>query len=199
MSNHRIASPLPLCALLVTGLSHAATIRYQVTDVDYGAGAEAVESISRLQRYTYYADGISFLMNQEVDIVFSAELYGMISHGVISQAFDLMLFQPNNPPGAPGHFSALARSDIAPDEGPWSVDFLFIGPGQPGPQTFFINQFDEKSNFIRTLESGITSGDQGVPEPGTFVQLGLVIVGCAVWWAARRRSVRTAHRSSRTS
>ena len=192
MSNHRIAISLPLCALLVAGFSHAGTIRYQVTDVDDGA-------FPRLQRYTYYGNGINVLANQEVDIVFPAELYGGISHGVSGTGFNLMLFQPNNPLGAPGHFTALARFDIGADEGTWSVDFWFIGAGQPGPQAFSINQFDAKGNFIRTLESGFTSGDQGVPEPGTFVLVGLLVVGCGVWRAARRRRAGTAHRVSRTS
>jgi hypothetical protein len=143
--------------------------------------------------------GITLLANQELDIVFSAALYTTLSNGVVSSGFDLMLLQPNNPPGAPGHFSALALSNIGVVPGPWSVDFLFNGPGTPGSQPFFINQYDASGRFITTLESGTTQNSAQVPEPGTFMLLGLVVIGCGVGWAVRRRNAGTARRRSRTS
>jgi hypothetical protein len=197
MHSHRIAIPLPLCALLALALSHAGTISYQVTEVLPQAGVESISSPSPaqfLQRYIYYASDFTFLANQELDIVFSAALYGAISNGTVTPGFDLMLFQPNDPPGAPGHFSALALSDIRGGEGPWSVDFIFVGPDRPGAQAFFINQYDGNGRFITTLESGSTvpagspSGGPVVPEPGTFVMTGFVVVGGGIWWALMRRS-----------
>ena len=194
MSNPRIAISLLLSAFLMVGYCHAGTILFQVTDLGPGAPPP-------LERYTYTYDmsGITLLANQELDIVFSAALYTTLSNGVVSSGFDLMLLQPNNPPGAPGHFSALALSNIGVVPGPWSVDFLFNGPGTPGSQPFFINQYDASGRFITTLESGTTQNSAQVPEPGTFMLLGLVVIGCGVGWAVRRRNAGTARRRSRTS
>ena len=194
MSNPRIAISLLLSAFLMVGYCHAGTILFQVADLGPGVPPP-------LERYTYTYDmsGITLLANQELDIVFSAALYTTLSNGVVSSGFDLMLLQPNNPPGAPGHFSALALSNIGVVPGPWSVDFLFNGPGTPGSQPFFINQYDASGRFITTLESGTTQNSAQVPEPGTFMLLGLVVIGCGVGWAVRRRNAGTARRRSRTS
>lgn len=192
MTYHRTNLSLPLCALLVAGLSHAGTIQYQVTDVPQQAQSEP--PLPPLLRYTYSASGITLLANQELDIVFSAGLYGAISNGVASPAFDVMLFQPNNPPGVPGHFSALALLNVGPEQEIWSVDFVFTGTGRPGSQPYYINQYDAAGRFVGIVDSGSTSDSQGVPEPGTFVLAGLVVAGRGVWWAVRRRSARTAHR-----
>jgi hypothetical protein len=193
MSYHRIAILAPLCALLTVGLAHAGAIQYQITSVVQAD--EAGGSAAALQCYIYYASGLTFLENQELDVVFDADLYGTLSNAVSSPGFDVMLFQPNNPPGVPGDFSALALFDIGSAAGPWSVDFLYTGPDTPGPQTYYINQYDANGNFIETLESGTTleAPDQGVPEPGTFALVGLVVAGRIVWSALRRRSASTAH------
>jgi len=197
MFNSRIAIWLPLSALLMAGFSHAGTILYEVATV----GQLPVQGGSTvpLFRYTYQASGMTFLANQELDIVFSAQLYGEISDGVADPGFDLLLLQPNNPPGAPGHFSALALANIGVGQGTWSVDFTFTGPGQPGSQQFYINQYDANGRFITTLESGSTQDLAGAPEPGTFWLLGLVVMGSGVGWAVRRRNAGTAPRGSRTS
>jgi hypothetical protein len=180
----------------MVGYCHAGTILFQVTDLGPGASPP-------LERYTYTYNmsGITLLANQELDIVFSAAFYGTLSNGVVSPGFDLILLQPNNPPGTPGHFSALALSNIGVVTGPWSVDFLFNGPGTPGSQPFFINQYDANGRLITTPppESGTTQNSADVPEPGTFMLLGLVVIGCGVGWAVRRRNAGTAPRRSRTS
>ena len=197
MFNSRIAIWLPLSALLMAGFSHAGTIQYEVATV----GQLPVQGGSTvpLFRYTYQASGMTFLANQELDIVFSAQLYGEISDGLADPGFDLLLLQPNNPSGAPGHFSALALTNIGVGQGTWSVDFTFTGPGQPGSQQFYINQYDANGRFITTLESGSTQDLAGAPEPGTFWLLGLVVMGSGVGWAVRRRNAGTAPRGSRTS
>ena len=194
MSNSRIAILLLLSAFLMVGYCHAGTILFQVTDLGPGASPP-------LERYTYTYNmsGITLLANQELDIVFSAAFYGTLSNGVVSPGFDLILLQPNNPPGTPGHFSALALTNIGVGQGTWSVDFTFTGPGQPGSQQFYINQYDANGRFITTLESGSTQDLAGAPEPGTFWLLGLLVMGSGVGWAVRRRNAGTAPRGSRTS
>ena len=194
MSNFRTATSLLLSAFLMVGYCHAATILFQVTDLGPGAPPP-------LERYTYTYDvsGITLLANQELDIVFSAALYGTLSNGVVSPGVNLLLLEPNNPLGAPGHFSALALTNIGVVPGPWSVDVLFAGAGQPGSQSFFINQYDANGQFIATVDSGNTQNKSNVPEPGTFMLLGLVAIGCSVGWAVRLRGAGTVPRHSRTS
>lgn len=194
MSHHGLAIALPLTALLAVSLARAGSISYQITDVFPGAGAALSPPGAVIERYTYYANDITFLANQELDIEFSAGLYGVISNGQITPGFDLTLFQPNNPPGAPGLFSAFALQDVGPAEGPWSVEFTFLGPSRPGSQTFSINQFDGNGQFITTLETGSTvpaGSASDAPEPGTFGFMGLVIVCGVVWWAVPRPKAET--------
>jgi hypothetical protein len=194
MSHHRLAISLPLSVLLAVSLAHAGSINYQVTDVLPGSGASLFPPGAVVERYTYYASDITFLANQELDIEFSAGLYGAIGGGQITPGFDLMLFQPNNPPGAPGIFSAFALQDVAAGA-PWSVEFTFLGSNRPGSQSFSIEQFDENGQFITTLETGSTvpagSPASNVPEPGTFGFISLVVVGRIVWWAVSRRDTGT--------
>src|ERR1019366_1324496 len=92
MFNSRIAIWLPLSALLMAGFSHAGTIQYEVTTVSQGVPVQGGSTVP-LFRYTYQASGMTFLANQELDIVFSAQLYGEISDGVADPGFDLLLLQ----------------------------------------------------------------------------------------------------------
>jgi hypothetical protein len=78
--------------------------------------------------------------------------------------FDVLLLQPDNPPGSPGVYSALALVDN-PLLGPFSVDFTFLGSGAPGAQPFFINQLDASGNLVSS-EGGSTTP---IPEPATVV------------------------------
>jgi hypothetical protein len=186
MSNPRATSLLLLFVLLVVGCCHAGTIQYLVTNL--GAGTPP------LDRYTYYLTDVTLLANQEVDIVFSAASYGTLSNGVTGSGLDLVLLQPGNPLGAPGHFSAMAETNIGLVQGSWSVDFVSTGTGQPGSQSYFINQYDANGRFLSTLDSGSTQNISAAPEPGTFLLLGLAVLGCGVGWVVRRRNARTAPR-----
>lgn len=194
MSNHRKAISLS-CALLIVSLAHAGTIQFQVTDIGQG---QLGSTTPPLQRYIYFGNGITFQAYQELDILFDASLYGTLSNPVSIPGFDVVLFQPNNPIGAPGDFSALALSDVGSALGLWSVDFTFKGTGLPGSQTYFINQYDANGNFVATLETGTTlspAASQDAPEPGSFVLVGLVVAGRSAWKAVRRRSARSAIRA----
>src|SRR5450631_4002936 len=101
--------------------------------------------------YVYFLSGFDFRANapcgspihplatgcsDELDIEFDPSVFSGLSNGVAPADFDLAVFQPNNPPSAPGDYSALALLDHASLAGPFSVAFTLF-PGQlPGPQTF---------------------------------------------------------------
>src|SRR5215218_9779061 len=90
-----IARSLPLlfAAFLTIGSGAGATIQYDVSQIGSTGGGFPV------YRYTYIVNGI-FAADQEIDIRFDAALYGDLRNGFAGSDFDLMLFQPNNPPGS---------------------------------------------------------------------------------------------------
>lgn len=180
----RFVLPLILAACSGIGTLAAATIQYEVTELGT-PGA---------YRYTYSLSG-RLDKNQEIDIRFDPTLYTNLRNGVAGSDFDVLLFQPNNPPGTFGDFSALALVDN-PLLLPFLVDVTYLGIGLPGAQPFFINTYETlptggPGNFIGS-ELGVTmpvGGGSGIPEPGTF---SISAIGAAVGGACylmRRRRV----------
>jgi hypothetical protein len=128
---------------------------------------------------------IVLLQNQSFDIRFDPTRYGALSNGIASPGFDLVILQPNNPPGAFGDYDAMALTDNPPVGGPFRVDFVWLGPGQPGSQPFLINQFDANGNFEAVIAQGVTvPAAQVIPEPGTWL---LTIAGFAATVVSRRK------------
>ena len=173
----RIALLTVLAAGVAAQLS-GATVGFQVTSLG-----------GNTFRYNYFISGFMFQQNQELDIFFDPARYGMLFNGVAQPASDwsLLLFQPNNPPGAPGDYSLAARVNNPSLAGPFSVDFTFLGPVRPGPGSQPFTIFDQ--NFV-PIQSGVTTpqGQGAVPEPASFslAMAGLILGG---FWAARRRAV----------
>lgn len=175
--------PVMLAAFSGIGTLAAATIQYEVAELGT-PGA---------YRYTYTVSG-RLDKNQEIDIRFDPAIYTNLRNGVAGSDFDVLLFQPNNPPGAFGDFSALALVDN-PLLLPFLVDVTYLGVGLPGPQLFFINTYQtlstgEAGNFIGS-EMGVTTpvgGGSGIPEPGTFSISAIgAAVGGACYFRRRRR------------
>ncbi len=139
-------------------------------------------------RYTYFPSGIAFTANQELDILFDPATYGTLSNGKAPSGFDVLLVQPNNPPGAFGEYSALALVNNPPLTGTFSVDFTFLGLGLPGSQPFTINQLDANGRIVSTTPQQLTTpqGSTNVPEPATvsLAAAGMLIGG--LLWATRR-------------
>src|SRR5687768_7485487 len=131
---------LVLCVLTSNLLS--AGITFEVTDLGVSGSGDP------LFRYTYVLDGLTLLKNTEVDIRFDPALYGELSNPVAPPDFDVLILQPNNPPGVPGDYKPLALIDNPSQSGLFSVDFTFLGPGRPGSQPFFINQYDDQFMLI---------------------------------------------------
>ena len=168
-----------LLVLLGTKLSAAAIVQFQVADLG-----------GNLHRYNYSISGYSFQQNQELAISFAPALYGTLSNGLASSGFNLLLLQPNSPPGTSGVYSALALVNNPSLAGPFSVDFIFKGPGAPSTQPFLINQYDQSGTFVSTIGSGLTTplGGPAVPEPGSFSLGGVALLVSGVLWTVRRWS-----------
>lgn len=167
----RLSLRLALCTAVMASSMAAGTIHFVVTDLGGNS-----------YRYTYLLSGFTFLANQELDIRFAPDLYSNLTNGVAGPGFDLLLLQPNNPPGVEGVYSALALINNPPLDGPFSVDFTYLGEGWPGPQPYYINQYDESGGFVGTLESGSTA----IPEPATLGLAGAGLLALAVALRLRR-------------
>jgi hypothetical protein len=170
--------------LLTAGHLHGGPILdYQVTSVGSSPGGTPI------YRFTYFLSGISLLTNEELAIQFDPALYGSLSNGSGPAGIDIALFQPNNPLGATGVYSALSLIDNPSLATPFRVDAIYLGAGSPGPQLFDINQYDDAGGF-RVVDSGTTQvvGGQQVPEPAPFASVGamLGVLALACAWVRRR-------------
>ena len=161
-----------LCAGLLVGSASGATIGFEVTPLG-----------GNNFRYNYFVSGITFQMNEELDIKFDPNLYGTLSNAVAGPGFNVILLQPNNPQGVAGDYSAVATMNNPPLTGPFSVDFVFLGTGQPGGQPFFINQLDQTGHVISTLDSGTTVL---VPEVSSISLAAAGFLAIGLLWHIRR-------------
>ena len=174
---------------LVAANLPAGTVSYDFSVTPIAPPSDAPAGSSVLQ-VTYLLSNFTFLANQELDIQFDPTMYGEFVSGQTPAGFSLNLFDANNPPGAPGDFSALATVDNPSLTGTFSADVVYYGTGTPGPQSFSINQYDAQGNFVDTVSTGSTtpSSNTSVPEPGGFWLGGIGLFVGAGRWLYRYRS-----------
>lgn len=188
MLSKKLGFGLPLCGTLIAATLAAATIKVEVTDLGTTGGGPGNPGTSvQLQRFTYHLSDVALQRDQELNIRFDPALFGSLSNPTAGSSYSVLLFQPNQPAGAFGDFSALSLMDQPGTSTDFSVDFVYLGPGVAGPQPYFINQFEADGGFT-TLESGFTSLSQPsqVPEPATFLLCGAALLACGAWRVGRR-------------
>ena len=150
----RFMMRLAILAMSTVGPLTAASITTSTTFSTNGSG-------DTVYHYVYTLVGGPLLLNQELEILFPADLYGALTGGEAPDGFSLLVFQPNQPAGAAGRYSALAEEDNLPSSAVFSVFAVFLGTGTPEPQTISVNQLD--------AQGGIVILDlNGVPEPSTW-------------------------------
>lgn len=157
-----IGSWLLVSLILTAGSLPAASIRYDVMPISAttGPGESAY-------RFTYHTTGLQLAAYQELDLRFDAATFVSLFNPVVSLGVDVLLLQPNNPPGAPGDLSLLALSDF-PNLATFTLDVIVSSPPPP-TQTYFLNEYDPVTmQFIGTISSGSAS-NSNVPEPSSFV------------------------------
>jgi hypothetical protein len=154
---------------LVAANLPAGTVSYDFSILPYAPPAGSPAGSSMLQ-VTYLLSNFTFLANQELDVSFDPTAFGTLSNAVAPSGFVVNLFQPGDPVSAPGDFSALATSGAPSVSGPFSVDVVYFGSGQPGAQPFTVDQFNAQGNFVSEVTSGTTTpaGNTSIPEPGSF-------------------------------
>jgi len=144
---------------------------------------------NRDYRYVFDVSGLQFLANDELDIRFGADLFASLSNAAPVDGFDILLFAPNNPPGSPGDFSALALRDFGDTARTFAVDVRYIGTGPPPDAlTFVVNRFVGGANGGDPIQSdsGVTSPDAVAPEPATVVTTGVALAIAALRRMRRR-------------
>jgi hypothetical protein len=177
----------------------AGTIDFQISRVN----TPATGSSAAVYTYTYDINGFDLKFNKdvvnEIDIEFNANDYGVLSNGHAGPDFNLLLLQPNNPPGATGDYSAEATVDHPSLVGTFSVDFTWVGPGSPLDagvaltQTFHINTYNNNpsdpsfGNLISSTTGTTMPFDaSAVPEPSTLLLTVAGLTACGATLAVKR-------------
>jgi hypothetical protein len=162
---------------IASGVGSSATVGFEVTSL---GGNE--------YRYSYSFTGFTLAENEEIDIRFNPALFDALSNGVAPPDFDLLVLQPNNPPGAFGDYGLLALIDDPSMEGSFTIDFVYLGAGTPGAQPYLINQYDATGALKSSTPGGLTVSASAIPEPATSVLVGGAVLAACL--SRIRRSLR---------
>jgi len=159
---------------------YSATVQFESTLLSTQNGQS-------LFRNSYVALDTQLQSNQALEIEFVPGQYGTLSNARGPANFDLLLIQPNNPPGLAGLFSALAPSITSPPVS-FSVDYIFLGTVSPSGQRFFVNEFDSTDAPPKLITSGVTTtATTVIPEPSGLALGGVGVLVISAWRAGQRR------------
>lgn len=173
-------SRLIICAALAAGFAHAGTIQYQIEPLS-GYSTTHGEGY----RFSYHAMNLQLDAYQELDIRFEAATFYKIFNPITGPGVDVLLFQPNNPPGAAGDLSMLSLVDGL-NLMSFSVDAVVMGP-PPRSLEFMINEYDPVTGEFLGVVSRGNAVLANIPEPSIslLVATGLLWLGAL---SARKRS-----------
>jgi hypothetical protein len=140
-------------------MTQAATITFLATDLeDVNVGED-------LWQYSYIVSEHDFLQGYGFAIYFDPDIYANLQDPIpaVNDDWDVMSFQPDPNIPSDGWYDGLALVDHASLEDPFSINFVWLGDGNPGAQIFEI--FDPNWEIN---ETGTTSP---VPVPSAVVLL----------------------------
>ena len=166
-----------LVAFAWTGLAAATAQATVITGEATNIGGAVWRYEFALSSFTYGADA-------GFTIYFPLAIVSALTNGSAAADWDLLLLDPDSPPGADGGFDALSLV-ASPSLSPFRVDATVAG-GNPPPLALRFEIYRLSPSF-EILETGFTSdpGGAAVPEPGSAVLAGLGAL--AAFGAARRR------------
>jgi hypothetical protein len=161
----------------------AITITYQAFDlIDSVPGQD-------LWQYSYSVSDHSFASATGFSIYFDFSSYAQLESPPpsVNAEWDALTIQPD--PGLPGDgiYDALALVDNAYLSDPFTVEFIWLGSGEPGAQYFEIYDTNFSTMLSGTTQLLVTAGGAGqtqVPEPPVSV---LLAAGLLSWMVARRK------------
>jgi hypothetical protein len=169
------------CVALVVGCvsMSAGTVESHVTPLG-GASYE----------YNFILSGFAFQPHEELDVRFDPATFIALSNGVGPSGYNVVVLQPNNPPGVAGDYTALALIANPSTAGSFSVQAVYSGPGKPGSLPFFLEQFNSDDVFVSTVSAGFTTpvtATSDVPEPATLTLVSASLILGGLWMLRRLR------------
>lgn len=180
-----------LAALIGGTVSAAPIIQYQTTNLGVDASGDTVIGFS------FTLSGLNLLANDEFDIQFPVTAFTQLSNGVAGAGFDLLLFQPNQPVGVQGDYSALALVDNPSLSGTFTVDAtLASGITVPPSSLPFVIYNDNVTPSAVLFEGNATAAVSAVPEPSDMLLCGSGMIVAAAAELIRRRRRKQLDRTS---
>lgn len=155
-----------LLLLLPGTQSRAATITYTATNLaDTTPGED-------LWAFSYILDGFTFALNQGFTIFFDDNLFTKLQTPPppVNAAWDVLTVQPDLALGSNGFYDGLALSPSPSLVNPFRVNFVWLGVGTPGSQSFTIYNPD----FSTVIEG------QTVEEPKGPISIRMVTAGARI-------------------
>ena len=185
----RLLTGLAMVLMLGTAQQvQAAMITYGVTNlVDTTSGED-------LWEYSYQVSGTSFAKFEGFSIYFAPAIYKALeSPPPAVPGWNPTSVQPDLGLLSSGFFDAQALMANPSLSFLFTVKFVWLGSGTPGPQAFDLYRVDPNSpdpnnpNFIFGVNPGITEQVSTVPEPSTMVLAGSGLMLLARRLRRRRR------------
>lgn len=145
------------CLAVIAFPANAANFHYQAADLTDTTASED------LWQYTYTVSDHSFSMDSGFVIFFDPFLYSTLQNPspAVNSNWDILVIDPNAFAPEDGTFDALSQVDNPSLNDSFSIDFIWLGGGNPGSQSFEVydpafNVVDSGSTFNTTTQ---------VPEP----------------------------------
>ena len=136
---------------------------------------------------SYTLGGVLPTFNQGFTIFFDHLSYRDLNGPItpVGSDWDALLIQPDPGLSAPGFFDALSLTSSPTFTGPFTIEFTWLGAGDPGAQDYEVYTLDGGFSILQRGQVGAIA----VPEPVSFGGSAvLTLLSFAMWQIYRRRT-----------
>ena len=166
--------------MLSASTSYGITITYTATNLTDTISGED------LWQYDYQVSG-SFLAGQSFNLLYNPALYQNLQDPPTvadTASWFPFVVQPDTGLPADGFFNSSALTDLTATAANFSLQFVWLGNGQPGSQP--LEFLDDSFSVVSTGNTQEAGSNHNVPEPGIFL---LVASGLALLRRSRLMTV----------